>query len=249
MHTAFLRRTLWVLPAASLSCPAIAQGDGASPTRYHVNSRTATYEVLESPSEGGGKCLYRDQTQLLCPGTAFIAFEKHYRTKDYDLILISMGETGSGTRWWDWKVIVDDGKQATVKPFADECLECDIQVENLDFRSNKAVFTYRQKKQEVIVSFHAGKLTERKKSLNSREPLDQETCNGLFGNYEECTATRQNAANCTMARANAGHFFLMRTEDRYAGISYKGLQLLCKNACSTGKAMKRETFLKKVCRR
>jgi hypothetical protein len=73
------------------------------------------------------------------------------------------------------------------------------------------------------------------------KPLDEATCDALFGSFQECRST--NATNCTMAQSNASHFGLLRTEDRYAGISYEGLERLCKAACSTGKAMDRSTFL------
>jgi hypothetical protein len=238
---------LYALLAAISSGHSLAQGDGESPNRYSVYSRNAFYEVLESPSEEGRKCLYRDQTQLLCPGTAFIAFEKHYKTKDYDLLVISMGELGSGTRWWDWKLIVDDGKQAIIKPLADGCLECDIQVERLNSRSNEIVFVYRQQKHRITARFHEGQLTTQKSKLDPHEPLDEETCDALFGSFEECRSST--SCRMTLALSNASRFGVLRTEDRYAGISVEGLDRLCKAACSNGKTMNRTTFFKKVCRR
>jgi hypothetical protein len=135
-----------------------------------------------------------------------------------------MGELGSGTRWWDWKLIVDDGKQAIIKPLADGCLECNIQVERLNSRSNEIVFDYRQQKHRITARFHEGQLTTRKSKLDPHEPLDEETCDALFGSFEECRST----TSCTMALAlsNASRFGLLRTEDRYAGISVEGLDRL-----------------------
>src|SRR5262245_24470648 len=109
---------LSILLALTLSGPAFSRDDGEPPDRDAIEARRAFYEVLKSPSEEYGKCLYRDHASLLCPGTEVIAFEKHYRTKDYDLIVISMGALGSGTRWWDWKLIVEDGNRAIIKPLA-----------------------------------------------------------------------------------------------------------------------------------
>ena len=67
------------------------------------------------------------------------------------------------------------------------------------------------------------------------KPLDEATCDALFGSFQECRSTKRNATNCTMAQSNASHFGLLRTEDRYAGISYEGLERLCKAACSTAR--------------
>jgi hypothetical protein len=238
------------LLAAISSGAAFAQDEGESPERYNLMVREAYYEVRQAPSDEGGKCLYREQAKLLCPGTGFIAFEKHYRTKDYDLLVISMGETGSGTRWWDWKIIVEDGQQARIKSLADECLECDIWIERLNFLSNEVVFAYRQKQHRIMARFHAGELTMQKVNLNPREPLDEDTCNALFGNYEDCrNFDTSDPKNCKMSLSNASHFGLLRTEDRYAGFSYGDMGRLCKAACSTGKPMDQKTFFKKVCRR
>jgi hypothetical protein len=220
--------------------------------RYRITARGSHYTVVKDPSkkEGYLKCVYRNEEEFLCPGAAeFIAFEKHIKTKDYDLIVLSTGQLGSGTRWWDWKLIVENGSKASIKTLADGCLECDIHVEGLKPRSNEVAFTYRQEKHRVVATFHAGQLAMRKSRLDPYEPLDKTTCDALFGNYQECRSPERNATDCKMAQANASHFGLLRTEDHYAGISYEGLGRLCKAACSTGKAMDRLTFFKHVCRR
>ncbi|MBR1151205.1 hypothetical protein [Bradyrhizobium sp. JYMT SZCCT0428] len=238
-----------ILMALTSFGPASSRDAGKTVDRDSVVARNVRYEVRESPSEKGHKCLYRDERQMLCPGTAFIAFEKHHKTRNYDLIVISMGELGSGTRWWDWKLIIESGKQAVIKPLANQCLECEIKIERLEVQLNEIIFSYRQEQRLISVRFHSGQLTMRKSKLDAREPLDEDTCGMLFGNYEECRSTERNPADCTMAHANSSHFSILRAEDRYAGISYGSLQRLCKAACSTGKAMGRTAFFKKVCRR
>ncbi|MBR1296630.1 hypothetical protein [Bradyrhizobium sp. AUGA SZCCT0042] len=68
--------------------------------------RGSQYAVPRDPSTEHFNCLYRNQKKLLCSGE-FITIEKHVVTKDYDLIVLSTGELGSGTRWWDWRLVVD----------------------------------------------------------------------------------------------------------------------------------------------
>jgi hypothetical protein len=237
------------------SSPVLTQ-DGEEPDRYTAMARGAFYEVGEDPANQGkaddiipSKCVYRNKEKFLCPDTERIAFERHYRTRDYDFLVISNSFSGSGNRWWEWKLIIENGKRAIAKPLAQDCLECNIQVERLNFQSNEIVFTHRQKKQLQTATFRAGQFTLRKSKLDPHEPLDEDTCDQLFGIYEEGCTAGQDTANCRMAQSNASHFGLMRTDDRYAGFSYEGMERQCKAACSSGKTMGRKTFFKKVCRR
>jgi hypothetical protein len=52
-----------------------------------------------------------------------------------------------------------------------------------------------------------------------------------------------------MGNSSSANYFMIATEDKYANISYRDLNGRCKKACSTGRAMDRQTFFKKVCRR
>jgi hypothetical protein len=237
---------LSVLLAAISSSPAVAQYDTDNSERYTVRARRALYTVLDDPSKEYLKCLYRNRIKLLCATEGdFIAFEKHVKIKDYDLIVLSTGGTGSGTRWWDWKLIVEDGNKGTIKAFAHECLECDIHVERLRRGSNQVDFVYRQEQHRISAHFRAGQLSMRKSRLDPHEPLDKETCDGLYQSLEMCKSNSM----CSIGGSTAGHFFLLRTADRYAGFSGEAFERQCKAACSTGKAMDRSTFFKKVCRR
>jgi hypothetical protein len=241
--------TLWLLLAAISPLPALAQDSGEEPERSTARARDADYTVSKGTSDQELKCLYRNEIKLLCPDAEFIAFEKHYRVKDYDLIVISMGYLGSGTRWWDWKLIVEDGTRSVIKPLADACLECDIQVDRLNFRSNEVVFTYRQKQYLKVGTFRAGQLAIQRSKLDPHEPLDEQTCEALFQDLEECKSTKPSSLNCTMMGSTATNFLVRRTEDHYAGISSEHLERQCKVACSTGKAMDRTNFFRNICRR
>jgi hypothetical protein len=242
------------LPGIS-SGPAPLVREGEESEGTNIMARSAIYTIQKAPSAEANEpnehheCLYRNQEKLLCPATDWIEFKKHYRTKDYDLLVVRTGYFGTGNRWHDWKLIVEDGKQALIKPLAEECLACDIWVEKLNFQSNEIVFTHRQAKQLQTASFRAGRFTVRKSKLDPQEPLDEDTCGDLLGRYEYCRKAERNTSDCSMALANSGHFSLLRIEDQYAGISYEGMQRMCKAACSSGKAMGRKTFFKKVCRR
>lgn len=220
-----------------------------------ILARSATYTIKrfrsteDNETNDGVQCLYRDQEKLLCPVADWIRFDNHYRTKGYDLLVISTGYFGTGNRWHDWKLIVDDGKHALIEPLAENCLACDIRVEKLNFQSNEVVFTHRQAKQLHTAIFRAGKFRSQMQKLNPQEPLDEETCSDLLGRYDYCTKAVRDTIDCSMAQANSGHFSLLRIEDQYAGISYDGLQQICRAACSGGEAMDSKTFTKKVCRR
>ncbi len=75
----------------------------------------ARYTILPNPSKEFLNCLYRDNIELLCPeGAEIISFDKVVKIKDYDLIVISFGAGGSGTRWWDWKLVIEDGTKSDV---------------------------------------------------------------------------------------------------------------------------------------
>jgi hypothetical protein len=238
-----------LLGGYSVALPALAR-EGDEPEGSSIEARSASYYVIadETKEPYEYKCLYRNYDKLLCPSAEKIAFEKHYRTKDYDFLVISTGDFGSGNRWYGWKLIAEDGKRALIKPLAEECLACDIQVEKLNFQSNEIVFTHRQDKQLQTATFRAGQFTLRKSKLDPHEPLDEDTCGYLFETYEGCR-THEITLECRMAPANSSHFALLRIEDQYAGISYEGVQRMCTAACSSGKAMDRTMFLRKVCRR
>ncbi|MGY3472738.1 hypothetical protein [Bradyrhizobium ottawaense] len=226
-----------------------------APAGDRIMARGVTYTIQKFRSTEANavdesvECLYRNQERLLCPTTDWIRFDKHYRTKDFDLLVIFTGNFGSGNRWHDWKLIIEDGKQVLIKPLAENCLACDIGADKLYFQSNEVVFTHRQEKQLHTATFRAGQFTSRVRKLDHREPLDEDTCGDLLGRYEYCKKAEPNTVDCSMASANSSHFSLLRIEDQYAGISYEGMQQMCRAACSGGKGMDRKTFLEKVCRR
>jgi hypothetical protein len=143
---------LCALLATISSGPALAQYNIDISERDTITARKAHYSISPNPSKEFSKCLYRDQIKLLC-FVEFIGFRKLLKTKDYDLIAISMGQLGSGTRWWDWKLVIEDGKKATIKPLAEACLECDIHVAKLKFRSNEVDLVYRQKGHKISARF------------------------------------------------------------------------------------------------
>jgi hypothetical protein len=141
------------------------------------------------------------------------------------------------------------GKKAIVKSLAEDCLPCDIRAEKLDFKSNEVVFTHRQAKQLHTATFRNGQLTLRKSKLDPHEPLDDNTCDVFMEIYDDCKSYKLDPKSCGMHLSNVGHFGLLRAEDSYAGISYDGMWQKCKAACSSGEAMDRKTFTRKVCRR
>lgn len=245
-HTLTLR--LIFTAAASLmiiTSDGLARSPTDLSTRENLTVRKAVYSISEDKSHDLSYCLYRNGTKLFCHEYGFISFEQRVKTRDYDLIVTSLPEQGSGIRWWDWKLIVEDGKQAAVKPLADGCLECDIRVEKFEPYSNNVNFVYRQDKHRVSARFRAGQLSIRKSKLDPREPLDKETCDGLYQYLQLCKSN----SICSMRGGTAGNFFIGRTEDRYAGFSGEPLDTQCKEACSTGTVMDRSTFFKQVCRR
>jgi len=90
---AVARCALWVLLAAISSGSVLAQDAGEKSDGPTIRARNAFYEVRRTPPDQYLNCLYRDQIKLLCPsGVEFVSVEKHYRTRDYDLLVISMGD-------------------------------------------------------------------------------------------------------------------------------------------------------------
>ncbi|MBR0798715.1 hypothetical protein JQ615_25325 [Bradyrhizobium jicamae] len=198
-------------------------------------------------------CLYRNHEKLVCGGD-YVSLEKYVKIKNYDLILLSTKYSGSGVRTADWKLIVEDGKTAAVKSLVENCFECEVQVERLKFRSNEVDFIFRNEAHRITGHFRNAALSLRKTKLDPREPLDKETCDWLYEALDSCKHSYKiadpDAGTCTMSGGgNAGRFFLTRIESTYAGISLERLDRQCREACSTGKAMDRETYLETVCRR
>jgi len=235
------------------STAALAQSNIDVSDRKDLTARKAVYSILKDPSSEFSECLYRNKIKLFCHDYGYISFEKLVKTKHYDLIVISLPADGSGVRWWDWKLVVEDGKRATIKALADGCLECVIRVEKFKPYLNEVDFVYRQDKHRVSARFRAGELSTRKSKLDPHEPLAKEYCNFLYDGLARCKAkytTPDPNISCSMAGGSqAGHFGVLRVENNYAGISIETLDQQCRNACSTGKAMDRSTFFKQVCRR
>jgi hypothetical protein len=90
---------------------------GEVPEGDKIMARSVTYTIQKFRSTDADEaaqsleCLYRNQERRLCPATDWIRFDKHYRTKDYDLLVISTGNFGAGNQWYGWKLIVEDGKK------------------------------------------------------------------------------------------------------------------------------------------
>jgi hypothetical protein len=209
-----------------------------------LTARRASYSIS---GEGIQKCIYRDANKIFCADGTYLDFERHVRTRDYDLIVVSLPGEGNGIRFWDWKLVIDDGRRAIVKPLADQCIDCDIRVEKLKPHSNQADFVYRQKQNRVSVRFNDGALSIHKSKLDPREPLSEEHCHYFYLSFKAC----YQHDSCTIGIADAGYWFMMTLEDKYAGISYNGIDKQCEKACSTDKAMDldRSTFFNDVCRR
>lgn len=161
--------------------------EGGAPEGDRVTARSVTYTIRKFRSTEANAldeslaCLCRNEGRLLCPATDWISFDKHYQTKGYDVLVIFTGCFGSGNRWHDWKLIVDDGKQAAIKPLAEDCLACDFRVEKLNYQSDELVISHRQAKQLHTATFRAGQLTLRKGKLDPSDPVDESTCNVVLG--------------------------------------------------------------------
>ncbi|MDN5006160.1 hypothetical protein ACFQZO_35515 [Bradyrhizobium sp. GCM10027634] len=241
---------LYLLVNLLLIAPALAQNaDQNSESPGGITARGANYEVVRSGPDDHLNCLYRDKVKLLCPeGVEFVSIEQHHKLRDYDLIIVSMGQLGSGTRWHDWSVIAEDGKRGTIKELASACLECEIKVKRLGPSSNEALFIYRQEQHLVTARFHEGRLTMRKSKLDPHEPLGKEDCGGLFGIMKQCKETKPNSFYCTTMGSTARNFFIRRIVDHHSGFSIGRLEQQCRAACSTGKLMDRKSFFKRVCR-
>ena len=140
-------------------------------------------------------------------------------------------------------IIIEDGKRTSIRSLATQCIECDIRSQNLRANSDEVEFVYRQNQQRITAEFRDGALTVRKAKLSRREPLPNEHCDRLYSSWEDCSRS------CSIGMSQSEHFFLEEMEDKYAGFSYRGLDEQCKAACSTGNAMDRAAFFKKVCRR
>lgn len=246
--------------AAILPASLLAQNSIDLSNRKNITVRNAVYSISENPSKEFLKCLYRNQVKLLCPpGAEFISFEKIAKTKDYDIVVLSTGGLGSGTRSWDWSLLIENGDKGTVKSLAKGCLGCAIRVEKLKYSSNTVSFVFRQARHRVSARFRDGVLSIQRVKLDPSEPLARETCNALYENYfhgelEACIEHRRNSdpassLGCAIAgKSNAGHFFLLQVENDYAGISRESLEQECKKDCSSGTPKVRATFLRKICR-
>ncbi|UPK40862.1 hypothetical protein IVB18_50535 (plasmid) [Bradyrhizobium sp. 186] len=206
--------------------------------------RKEVYSILRNPAGHFSTCLYRNNAELFCNENGYLAFEHHVKTSDYDLVVVSLPADGNGIRFWDWKLIVEDGRRGTIKSLADQCIDCNIRVEKLDPHSNQADFVYRQKQQRVSARFRNGAFSIRKSKLDPLEALPGEDCDRLYSALDSCSRRH----SCAVASSNSQHFFVTEMEDKYAGISYSRLNQQCSEACSTGTPVDRVTFYKRVCR-
>ena len=223
---------------------AVAESDGSLPDRYKLAARRAVYSISEDQSHQGVHCLYRNRAKLFCHDPGYVAFERRVKTRNYDLIVVSLPNDGSGLRWWDWKLIVE-GKRSSIKTLAIDCIACDIREQNLKPHLDEVDFVYRQKQHQISAKFRGGVLSIRRTKLGPLEPLPEGDCDRLYGGLERCS----HGGPCSVGSPNSQHFFVMEIEDKYAGISYRGLDQQCQAACSTGKTMDRGTFFRNVCRR
>src|SRR5712672_826120 len=141
-----LKLATFLASFATVAQIAVADAAAQSPsdlsTRDNLTARRAAYSIsMDHPH-----CLYRNKIRLFCHENGGIAFEQRVKTRDYDLIVVSLPPDGQGLRSWDWKLIVEDGKQAAIKPLADQCHDdCNIRVEKLNPHLNQVNFDYRLK--------------------------------------------------------------------------------------------------------
>jgi hypothetical protein len=71
--------------------------------------------------------------------------------------------------------------------------------------------------------------------------LDEETCDRLYVQLDNCTKCRRDPdpgyylGDCAIeGGSNSAHFFVLRVKNYYAGVPFKSLERQCKEACATG---------------
>jgi hypothetical protein len=254
----------WLMATAAVLVMATTGQAQAPVDRSNVDARNNTTYTISRPDENGPQCVYRNDVKFYCPPERiavdvvdlFTEFGPLIRLKDYDLIPLTDSMSGTGERWNDYKlIIVDKVGNATVEKVVDQCFNesCDVRpIAGRDYLNEVYLHIGRKDGYRLSAQFQDGKLSVTKIRLSSKEPLDGDTCDGLFAILEYCrTFAQNNQGVClrTYGTSNAGNFAMYKVENDYRGFKRESFDKLCRAACESGKKPSLAEFDRQFCDR
>ncbi len=220
---------------------------GADDERYEITTRNATYTIPRPKDYEERRCVYRNKEKLFCaPKYSYAFFGLPVRTKNYDLIPLTTHPDGSGSRWWDYSLIVEQGEHGRVKTIVDGCFSdsCEIRATQVNHGADDVRFHVgRSEGSKMTAHFNAGVLSIRKRRISPKEPLNAETCARLFEELNECSELgASNKSDCPSeysSRSQVTNFFFVGIENDFPGFSREKFDQACRTACITRGVAKR----------
>ena len=236
----------------------LAQTSENRDPRRTVSTRNATYTIGWRDENGHRACIYRNGVNLHCKNEQAF-FEKPIRTRNYEIIPLVEHQAGSGNRWWNYSLIIENGRRSVIKYVAEWCFSasCNIKATKVNFRANTVHFDIgRSKGHRISAHFQNGQLSVRQSKLDPKEPLSKRVCHGLLDQLRECSTGHFHSAAlfpaservCPEGISNSSNFFFHGVENDYRGFSRKTFDEACKNACTSGQQFERKNYLKQICR-
>jgi hypothetical protein len=228
---------------------------GADAERNKITTRNATYTIPRLKDYVDQRCVYRNEEKLFCaPKYNYAFFGSPVRTKNYDLIPLTIYPDGSGSRWWDYSLIVEQGEHARVKTIVVGCFadSCEIRATQVNHGADDVRFHVgRSEGSKITAHFNAGVLSIRKRRINPKEPLNAETCTRLFEALRQCNEP-SNQSDCPSEYSSASqsiNFFFVGIENDYPGFSRKNFDQACRAACIDRRAVGRQEVDQMFCQR
>ena len=147
-----------------------------------VETGNATYEIRPDPKNDDSKCVFKDDTQLLCIERELVSFGKPVTTRDYTLIPVYDDCGGSACGRSQTTLLIEKGKQTENRPHA-EAILCRVSATSSRRKAEAnevAIALDRKDGHAFSALFRNGAITISKKPLDPKEPLSDDDCTYLY---------------------------------------------------------------------
>lgn len=239
-----LPRLLAVTIAMLAAAPAAAQED-------KVDTGSAVYEIRRDAKNEDRKCVFKGGRQILCITRDNVTFGAAIKTKDYTVIPLYDDCGGSACGRSQTTLLIERGKDTkvdrTLKSF---CVECEARIETKADANEISFKLDRKDGRQFTALFRDGAVTVASTPLDPKEPLSDDDCTLLYGQYlDTCLSHKGRCQNAAKDQPGANARSLIYLDGYYAVFPKTKMIALCSSACSSKKKPERAAFDRDICRK